>query len=559
MKKIWEKLKTKRNELTINFNEIKRDEMNCKMITVRDHVLKRALLINTMNQTQHPWEIQISSPISISIQKGDAFVIELWIRCDTFATTTVTLEQNYASYEKLIHYTINNMNSIWTKYEIPFVASFGIEKGQSQLVFFLGYGKQTFELGQVRLIKHTNSNSLPPLRLEYDGMHERSPWRLEAEINIEKYRKSNLSIVIKDQFGQPIPNVNIKIRMKKHQFLFGTSIRSKLLLQDQQYQDHVKKYFNTIVFENELKWHHWIQQQSNQDDHFRLDWTKQAMEWCLKEEIAIRGHTLVWGNWDHTPHHIPHDERVYTFLKDFIKDIVGTLKGQIIHWDVLNELFQNQDYIKYLGKESIIEWLKLTKELDTKTKTYLNDYPVPDWEVSIKSVQDTIEYIQSNHGVLDGLGIQGHVNETPWSIPQYLVMLNRFHQYNLSMVLSEFDTIIKDQELEAMFLKDMLIATFSHPSMIGFLTWGFWDNANWRNQGLFFNLDWTAKPTLKVYDDLVFNKWWSNCDGYTDLKGVYDTRVFQGEFEVHVQIANQTKIYKATVGKDDLSLDITIN
>jgi hypothetical protein len=83
--------------------------------------------------------------------------------------------------------------------------------------------------------------------------------------------------------------------------------------------------------------------------------------------------------------------------------------------------------------------------------------------------------------------------------------------------------------------------------MVSFLVWGFWDAIHWKGRAPFFRADWTEKPALAVYRDLIFNQWWSDVTGSTDGNGHYTSRVFQGEYDIHVTHANMTKVFKATL------------
>ena len=54
-----------------------------------------------------------------------------------------------------------------------------------------------------------------------------NPWKVEANKRIEKYRKADIVISIKDSDGQLLQGIDVQIKMIKHAFPFGTVVNSK--------------------------------------------------------------------------------------------------------------------------------------------------------------------------------------------------------------------------------------------------------------------------------------------------------------------------------------------
>ncbi len=63
------------------------------------------------------------------------------------------------------------------------------------------------------------------IKTKYLGQELGALWREEAYKRIEKYRKNDVSIVVKKENGEVVNNAKVKISMKKNDFKFGTSIR----------------------------------------------------------------------------------------------------------------------------------------------------------------------------------------------------------------------------------------------------------------------------------------------------------------------------------------------
>jgi GH35 family endo-1,4-beta-xylanase len=62
-----------------------------------------------------------------------------------------------------------------------------------------------------------------------------------------------------DAQGRPVPDAKVAVRMLRHEFAFGTAIMANLITSQgnpdlDRYRETIEKYFNKVVFENDLKW-----------------------------------------------------------------------------------------------------------------------------------------------------------------------------------------------------------------------------------------------------------------------------------------------------------------
>ena len=115
-----------------------------------------------------------------------------------------------------------------------------------------------------------------------------------------------------------------------------------------------------------------------------------------------------------------------------------------------------------------------------------------------------------------------------------LSVFDTFAKFGLPIVVTEFDVNIKEEEKQAAFTRDFMTAAFSHPACAGFVFWGFWEGAHWRPDGAMFRKDWSEKPNLAVYRDLVFKEWWTDVKGSTNDQGEFAVRGFKGSYKIVV-------------------------
>src|SRR5256886_5114077 len=69
-----------------------------------------------------------------------------------------------------------------------------------------------------------------PLPFNYKGREADAPWRKEAQARIDKFRKTDLSVVVNDATGKPVSGADVSIKMKRHAFAWGAGTRGPLIV-----------------------------------------------------------------------------------------------------------------------------------------------------------------------------------------------------------------------------------------------------------------------------------------------------------------------------------------
>jgi hypothetical protein len=90
-------------------------------------------------------------------------------------------------------------------------------------------------------------------------------------------------------------------------------------------------------------------------------------------------------------------------------------------------------------------------------------------------------------------------------------------------------------------MRDMLTLAFSHPQMTGFVIWGSWEKRHWKPTAAMFKADWTERPAVKVWRDLVLGKWWTRGQFATHASGEATLRGFYGWYDLTVEHGGKTQ------------------
>ena len=436
----------------------------------------------------------------------------------------------------------------WTKTSIPFILTKDVQPEDVRIVVRFDSYPQKFEISPITLIncgQNVSLNDLPKTVVKYDGSEPDAPWRKEAEERIEKYRKGDLQIRIMDDAGKPVKGVEVTANLKRIANNWGTAVTSERILDTanvdmKMYRDTLARYFNQVVFENEMKWKNWV----NQKEETKGLSTLRALRWLRTKNLTARGHVMVWPSWKNSPSYLKefkHDkEALRSAITESIKEQANVMYGQFAEWDVINEATLHHDFMDILGREEMKTWFDTARASAPGVKLFLNDYTMFHNEKASNSFYENAKFLVDSKASIDGIGEQAHIGGTPPGIPFVLKRLDKFAQLGLPIIITEFDINSDDNDFKANYLKDFITAVFSHPATTGLLQWGFWEGAHWFPSAALWNKDWSIRPNGRVYTDLITRKWHTCFEGTTPDSGQCLIRGFCGEYDVTVRYKGKT-------------------
>ncbi|QXD14032.1 endo-1,4-beta-xylanase [Rhodocaloribacter litoris] len=387
-------------------------------------------------------------------------------------------------------------------------------------------------------------------------------WREEALARIEQYRKGTLRVRVLDTEGRPVPGAGVHARMIRHAFGFGTAVNFGLVMgsgYNPTYRALLEdltgdgRSFNRATPENALKWPSW-ESEWPISNRRKID----VINWLRAKGYDIRGHTLLWPDWQWLPGDLEDNRNDPAYIRDRIREHVFALaehrdiRGKLAAWDVVNEpahltalrdVFQSwPDY--EVGEDLYTEVFNWAREADSTARLFVNEYNIINNYANEQSTRNyykaIINRLLARGAPLGGIGIQGHLSAPLPSMTQVEAALDEMAVFGLPLAITEYDVRGVSEEAEAAYLEDFLTLIFSHPAVESFVMWGFWDGAHWRDNAPLFRTDWSLKPSGEVFLDLVFDRWWTDTTGVTDAEGVWEMRGFLGDYDLEVQAGEAT-------------------
>ncbi|KAF3625233.1 putative transcription factor bHLH84-like [Capsicum annuum] len=223
-------------------------------------------------------------------------------------------------------------------------------------------------------------------------------------------RKNKVAIQVVDAQGKRLPNATISLVQRRANFPFGVAI-NKNILNDSAYQNWFFSRFKYTVFEDEMKWY------STEVTQGKVDYsTSDAMvKLCKSKGVTIRGHNILWDDPKMQPYWVRtlSPQQLFVAAGKRVGSVVAKYRGQVIHWDVVNENLHSNFFESKLGPTASATFFRLASQFDNKTPLFLNEYNTiedqRDGASSPVNYLNKIKQIRSGGyaGPL-GIGLEGH-------------------------------------------------------------------------------------------------------------------------------------------------------
>lgn len=517
------------------------------LIDLADRPARRAWRMETIKQPAETWKFQIQARSTGPVKRGDTLWARFFLRSSSSRNetgeghATFVFETAGEDHVKSIDLTVSS-GAAWREFCFPFVCRNDLPAGEALISIRAGFRPQVIEVAGVEVRNYGKSfkpSGLPRTRVDYPGRAADAPWRKAAAERIERIRKDDFTVKLAGPDGKPLADADIRVRLRRHAFGFGSAIDGSVLLgsgpDSAKYRDVIDRHFSRVVYENELKWQAWEPASAD-----RRATSMKSMDWFAERGIAMRGHVLLWPSWQYLPESMrrlrgqPAELRRRSIER--VREMVALTRGRFHDWDVINEPYAHHDLMKELGDGIMVDWFKAAHEADPKVNLFLNDYAglaAGGMDTLHKQhFEKTARYLKENGAPIHGIGLQCHFG---WSVtPPELALkeLDRWAALGLEIHLTEFDIDTTDEQLQADYTRDLLTLAFSHPSVTAIMTWGFWEGRHWRPDAALWRKDWSVKPNGQVWLDLTTREWWTDVTGRTDSAGVVKLRGFPGDYEI---------------------------
>jgi len=390
----------------------------------------------------------------------------------------------------------------------------------------------------------------------------KADWKSDANARIEANRKTSAEITVRGSGNNPVPDVSIDIQQVKHRFAFGTCIAYSPLYNTANYRNFILSHFEWAVCENESKW------PANEPSRDSETYTQAdyIYNWCHSNGIEMRGHCLFWEQTTSVPSWVqslsPNNcSDLQVQVNERIDHAVAHFAGKFHHWDVDNEMLNNDFYGTCLGDQGRANMFIRAHQVDPDCNLFMNEYNGNSFGgySATAYVSRTLNLI-SLGAPIHGIGIQAHV-ASPFDPQSYWTNVLEPLRTGLGLQIwaTEYDSSTTDVNQRATDLDNFYRICFSHPSVGGILMWGFWDGSQWRDNAQLVETDWTINAAGLKYESLL-NEWTTHDANVTNSSGKADFRGFQGTYQITLSKSGETtEIHTIVLEPNSSTVQFTID
>lgn len=383
------------------------------------------------------------------------------------------------------------------------------------------------------------------------------------------HRKVKKTIKVMDANGNPVSNVKVRVKQKKHKFLFGCGAFDFIpyvMEGDDEHKEIVEGWldlfnYGTLPF-------YWGQYEPEEGKPHK-DILMKAAEFMVSKDVTVKGHPLCWhtvcADWL-----MKYDNE--TIMKKQLERIdreVSEFKGVIDMWDVINEVVIMPIFDKYdnaitrickeKGRVGLIKSVfNEAKQMNPDATLLLNDFNTStNYEILIDGCLEA--------GVpISAIGIQSHQHQGFWGAEKLEEVLDRFSHFGLPIHFTENTLISGDimpahivdlndwqvddwpttpegEIRQANEIEEMYRILFSHPQVEAITTWDYRDGAWLGAPSGFIRKDNSKKPSYEMLKKLTHEEWWTDVELTTDDDGVITCYAFKGTYDIIVGDVTDTK------------------
>ncbi len=521
-----------------------------RKIPVIDQPFTEALELKVKEDSANFWDVQVQAPSADAVERGDILLASFYLRTEwtpdegAEGQTEFVFELARPPWDKSASYPVRAGRE-WKKVTVPFEATQSFRVGEAQMIFRLGYPKQTIQIAEVKVEnfgKQLSLLDLPVTTVSYAGSEPTAAWRKAAEERIEKHRKAEFELVVKDAAGQRIAGAEIEVKQVRQAFAFGTAVEARRLLSstDTEYQRVLSELFNTATLEHELTWPALA---GDLGAGTSREQAKRAIDWLRERGLGVRGRALLAPGWQHLPRGLRSLEkepaRLRTEVERHLRELGTLLSGKVLSWDVVHEPYDHRALFTLFGESVAVDWFKAMRAVDPNAELLVNDYGLLSGGGGNTAHRDTTErflrMLLDAGAPLDAIGMQGRFASTLTPPKELLQLLDRFAKLERPLVVTEYEILLADERLAADYTRDFYTTLFSHPKVRGIVMAGFWDGAHARNNAPMYRKDWSLKPAGEELRRLLLQSFRTQVTGKTDSTGTYRVRGFLGGYAIKVR------------------------
>ena len=400
-----------------------------------------------------------------------------------------------------------------------------------------------------------------------------SPWReywrtrrAECNASIERIRKSDVSVALRDDKGNVLADKPCRIRQVSSDFVWGCNgvCLGQLGPTNAAYEAKLSEFFNLVtttfcpgVMEPEKGRYRFA---ADSEEIWRRPPSDRVLEFARAHNMRMKGQPLVCDRWHPEWAKGQTKEEAEAYYRGWFRRVAERYGKSVWYFDVVNEAFdahwRTPDFPLYRRDETLafVDWSFAEAEKVFPRECILGinmGIAATDWYAHGKRYYDLCARILSKGVRLDAIGFQFHLFSK--SEGRAFVQLKKWHP---DMLRRSYETFSKlgrplfineitipstilpgdaGRELQAEIAEDLYRFWFSRPEIHGVTWWNLCDGAAWEGEdkvkGALLDEQMKDKPVFETLRRLIAQEWRTTLSTKTDADGRVVFRGFQGAYE----------------------------
>ena len=383
---------------------------------------------------------------------------------------------------------------------------------------------------------------------------------------IERFRKADASVVLKDGKGNVLADKPCRIRQLSTDFTWGCNglCLGQLGASNALYEAKLSEFFNMVtttycpgVMEPKKGQYRFDE---GSGEIWRRPPSDRVLKFARARGMRMKGQPLVCDRWHPGWAKGQTKEEAEVYYRDWFRRVADRYGKSVWYFDVVNEAFdahwRTPDFPLYRGDKSLsfVDWsfAEAEKVFPRECTLGINmGIAATDWNAHGKRYFDLCARILSKNIRLDAIGFQFHLFNKKEG--RALVQLKKWHPDMLRRSYEEFSKLDRPlfineitipstilpgdagRQLQAEIAEDLYRFWFSRPEIHGVTWWNLCDGAAWEREdevkGALLDERMGEKPVYKALRRLIAQEWRTSLSVRTDADGRVVFRGFKGAYE----------------------------
>ncbi len=324
---------------------------------------------------------------------------------------------------------------------------------------------------------------------------------------------------LNDEVSTLIKSTSLKTLADSIPFYIGVATSP-----NSEYEELISTEFNSLVAENHFKPGSLLKDANNWE--FDFSDADRIVQFAQKNDMRLRGHTLIWGKYPGMTHPVEWIDQVKksadpeiemkAIISQYIKIVMGHFKGKVVSWDVVNEPMGSKGlysciFTEAMGEEYIEYAFREAHKVDPDCALYLNEQIVNYSSTQAKEFLNLLTRLVAKEVPIHGVGLQSHHINHIHDLDGMKKYIRSIAELGLDVEITELDMRLllfgnenDPYNAQGDQYKNVVQICIADPACKGVTLWGLTDKSNWMDAIPPFK--WKSPNSPNIFDEEMKRK-----------------------------------------------------